>query len=125
MVDLNVPGRKLVLKLLDFSVSMPSDEALPRFEREATLCASIRNDHVVSVHSADFAPNGEGAWYVMEKANSGDVQDQMEQGAFRELPKALDLFQHVAEGLAAAHAKCIVHRDVQPANVLVQTDRNR
>ena len=88
-----------------------------RFEREATLAGSLSgHPHVVTVHDAgewDGRP-----YIVMELAGRGSVADRLQDGPPPQ-PLALGWLNQAAAALDAAHARGIVHRDVKPANLLI------
>ena len=88
-----------------------------RFLREATLAASLAgHPHVVTVHDVG---EWEGRPYiVMELAEGGSVAERLRDG-LPEHPTALTWLREAADALDAAHARGIVHRDVKPANLLL------
>src|SRR5450830_701269 len=91
-------------------------EALSRLEREARAVAQLSHPNILAIH--DFGREGETAYAVTELLEGETLRARLEQGA---LParKAVDLAVQIAEGLAAAHGKGIVHRDRKPENVSV------
>lgn len=93
---------------------------LERLSREAKAAASLSHPHVVGV--LDQGEDGHIAYLVMEYVKGRTLRDVLdEQGA---LPPrlALALIDPVVEGLAAAHAAGLIHRDVKPENVLIADD---
>ncbi|MEV7606180.1 Stk1 family PASTA domain-containing Ser/Thr kinase [Paenarthrobacter sp. NPDC089322] len=93
---------------------------LERLSREAKAAASLSHPHIVGV--LDQGEDGHIAYLVMEYVKGHTLRDILnEQGA---LPPrlALALIDPVIEGLAAAHASGLIHRDVKPENVLIADD---
>lgn len=88
-----------------------------RFRREARIASSIESLNVVPVHAAGEA---EGRLYLVMKLIDGtDLGSLLADGPL--LPEhAVSLLRDIAAGLDAAHAAGLVHRDVKPANVLVE-----
>ncbi|HET9210790.1 MAG TPA: protein kinase [Thermoanaerobaculia bacterium] len=87
-----------------------------RFRREARAAARLSHPNVVQVFDL---VEGEGDWIVMEYVQGRSLAEILrDQGA---LPAgaAVDLARQVAEGLAAAHAQGLVHRDLKAENVMV------
>ena len=88
-----------------------------RFEREAQLTAAIDHPNVIPVYAA-----GEegGQLYLVTRYVAGtDLQDLLRREGPLAPGRAADVVQQVAEGLDAAHAAGLVHRDVKPGNVLL------
>jgi serine/threonine-protein kinase len=98
-----------------------------RFRREAGALAAIRNDHVVSVYTMSMH---DGAYfYAMEFIEGRNldavVRDHEAHGTHVPVYRALTILRQVALGLAAVHARGLLHRDVKPANVVIEDRTGR
>ncbi|MFP3579501.1 Stk1 family PASTA domain-containing Ser/Thr kinase [Arthrobacter sp. fls2-241-R2A-200] len=93
---------------------------LQRLSQEAKAAASLSHPHIVGV--LDQGQDGHLAYLVMEYVKGHTLRDVLtEQGALT--PRlALALIDPLIEGLAAAHAAGLIHRDVKPENVLIAAD---
>lgn len=114
-------GRRVAVKVL--SPALAADEAARRrFTREARAAARLStNPHVVTVYDAG-EQDGQ-AFMVMALYTGGTVADRLKAGPIAR-PQALDWLEDTAEALDLAHAEGVVHRDVKPANLLLDaTDR--
>jgi serine/threonine-protein kinase len=88
-----------------------------RFEREARIAATLEHPHVVAVYDAGEA---QGTLYLaMQLIEGGDLAAELRARGTLEPERALRLCEQVAEALDAAHARGLVHRDVKPANILL------
>src|SRR3954454_6980730 len=88
-----------------------------RFEREAQLTASIDHPNVIPVYAAG---EEDGQLYLVTRYVAGtDLQDLLRREGPMAPERAADVVRQVADGLDAAHAAGLVHRDVKPANVLL------
>jgi tRNA A-37 threonylcarbamoyl transferase component Bud32 len=106
-------GRLVALKVLRPRIAA-SARGWKRFLREGRAVAAIRHDHVVTifhVSETDQAP-----FIVMEHLSGGSLEARFK-GPPMTVAELVRVGREVAEGLAAAHAVGIVHRDVKPANV--------
>lgn len=120
--------RKVAIKLI-MGQDAPRDDALAR---EARAASRVAHDNIVAVHdvgrydSLDLSDEGqhrqevprEGVFLVMELLTGGDLAAWIE----RDKPtwtQIVDRFIAVAEGLAAAHDRGVVHLDFKPQNVLL------
>lgn len=90
--------------------------ARERLRREARAVASLSHPSIVQVH--DIVENEDGDWVVMELVEGRTLQELIDDRAV-EIPKVLTLAREIAEGLAEAHAKGIIHRDLKTENVMV------
>ncbi|MFL5339178.1 MAG: WD40 repeat domain-containing serine/threonine protein kinase [Gemmataceae bacterium] len=100
-----------------------SPAARRRFEREARAVAAVRHEHVVAIH--DVEPEGARPYLVMEFIGGTSLQERLDQRGSLELKEILRIGMQAASGLAAAHAQGLVHRDVKPANILLENDIDR
>jgi len=90
-----------------------------RFEREAKAVAALSHPNIVAIH--DTGVHEGQAFVVMELLHGDTLRAALEDGALP-LRKAIDVGVQVARGLAAAHDKGLVHRDLKPDNVFLLTD---
>jgi len=112
--------REVALKMLHPSVSR-DNRAVSRFRREARLAAQLAHPAIVPIY--DWDRRGDVAWYTMELAEGGSLEDLISGSgklAFVDIAPQIDL---VLDGLSTAHANGIVHRDLKPENILL--DRYR
>ncbi len=91
-----------------------------RFLREAKVAARFTHPHLAIVF--DAGEDGEQLYVVMEFLEGEDVAVKL--GRLGSLPneQALRICRDVAEGLAVAHDKGLVHRDVKPSNIMITAD---
>jgi tetratricopeptide (TPR) repeat protein len=97
--------------------------ARQRFIREAQSAAAVRDEHVVNVHDAGEV-NGL-PYLVMEFVAGVSLQQRLEQAGPLEIREAVRIAVEAARGLAAAHAQGLIHRDVKPANILIEEGTGR
>jgi serine/threonine protein kinase len=109
-------GREVAVKQVGlFFGESATDTA--RALREARNTAALSHPHVVSVF--DVAEDGADVWLVMEHVPSRTLADIIEAEGRLEPLRAVRIGAQVADGLAAAHARDMIHRDVKPSNILV------
>lgn len=88
------------------------------FLREAQAAAAIRHENVVSIHAVDATPY---PYLVMEYVPGETLQYRLDERGPLDLTSVLRLGIQIAEGLAAAHAQDLIHRDIKPQNILLET----
>ena len=87
-----------------------------RFRAEARSVAALSHPHVVQVH--DWGVERDGPYLVLEHLGGGSLADLLDDGQRLSVPMAARIGAEVARGLAYAHRRGLVHRDVKPANLL-------
>jgi hypothetical protein len=100
-------------------VSKASTEAAGRFAAEAQAASSLNHPNIVTVYDVGVH---DGVPYIVSELVDGTSLRQVLARAPLQIRELLDLAVQMAEGLAAAHAAGIVHRDFKPDNVMVTRD---
>jgi eukaryotic-like serine/threonine-protein kinase len=109
--------REVAIKLLDDRTLASADPAgRDRFLRESRTMASFTHQHAVTVF--DAGQDGGDLFIVMELVDGPSLAGLLA-GAPLDPERAVAITQQVLSALAAAHDAGIVHRDVKPANVLI------
>ncbi|MBK7759327.1 MAG: protein kinase [Deltaproteobacteria bacterium] len=91
-----------------------------RFEAEARTMASLEHRHIVRVY--DVGRAGGSPYIVMELVDGGTLVDWVKQHGPMPPRLAVDAMIQTCEGVSAAHARRIVHRDIKPHNVLITAE---
>lgn len=94
-----------------------TEAALVRFRREATIAGSIDSSHLV--RAIDYA-EGPPIYLVMELARQGSLRQALKNGPLP-VAGAIRIAEQVLHGLSALHGRSIVHCDVKPGNILLDT----
>lgn len=89
-----------------------------RFAREARAAAAVVHEHVVSIHNVET--DSEVPFLVMQYVAGESLQQRMERVGPLQLCEILRIGMQTASGLSAAHAQGLVHRDVKPANIMLE-----
>jgi CheY-like chemotaxis protein len=108
--------RRVALKLMTPD-HITSASLRGRFAREAMAVARLQNSHVVQIH--DYGVDDGSPYFVMELLEGEDLEARIERQRRLPLARVVPLLNHVAAGLAAAHAGGLVHCDLKPGNIFL------
>ena len=95
-----------------------SGPARQRFVREARAAAAVTHDNVIAIYAVE--DDGPVPYLVMQCVEGKTLQEKLNRDGPLHLTEILRIGLQVADGLAAAHRHGLVHRDVKPANILLE-----
>lgn len=119
--------RTVAIKVLP-SAALATEDDRARFYREAKSAAALNHPNIAAVYQIDEAvpsdaPHGTqpSPFIAMEFIEGETLEARIKKGPLK-LAEAVELAKQIADGLKAAHAKDIVHRDIKAANVMLDGD---
>jgi serine/threonine-protein kinase len=112
-------GRNVALKKLTSDLREDKD-LIRRFKQEAKALARLSHPHIVQVY--DFVQDGDQAWIAMELIEGKTIADYLHDKGVMPISETVQLVIQMAEALAYAHKRGVVHRDFKPANVILSID---
>jgi len=115
-------NRNVAVKVLSPSLAS-CGASRRRFLREARAAAAVVHEHVVAVYAV--VETAGLPFLVMEYVPGRSLQDRLDKQGPLALPEVLRIGMQTAAGLAAAHVQGLVHRDVKPANILLENGVER
>jgi serine/threonine protein kinase/tetratricopeptide (TPR) repeat protein len=110
-------GRQVALKVLNAD-DMASEERRSRFLREARAAGAIRHPNVATIYEVDETADGR-PFIVMEYCEGETLSQRLRRRAL-DTAEFLAIARQIASGLAAAHAKGLIHRDIKAANIIIE-----
>jgi len=110
--------RKVALKILPPELAANQDR-MRRFVQEAKAAAVLNHPNIAHVYEIS---EDEGANFIAMEFIDGQTLRELIHVRQTEMTKLLRYLQHVADGLAKAHAAGIVHRDLKPDNIMITRD---
>jgi serine/threonine protein kinase len=110
--------RDVAIKVVPTAIALDAG-ALARFEREAQAVAALSHPNILAIH--DVGHDAGTAFAVMELLSGRTLREVLISGPLP-VRKALDYGRQIADGLAAAHDRGIIHRDVKPENIFITTE---
>ncbi|WP_298865548.1 serine/threonine-protein kinase [uncultured Gimesia sp.] len=123
-------GMGLVLKAFDTELNRPvaikvlaqhlahSGAARQRFARESRAAAAVVHEHVVAIHNVEA--DDENPFLVMQYVAGESLQARVDREGPLDAKEIMRIGIQAASGLAAAHEQGVIHRDVKPANILLE-----
>src|SRR4249919_3464589 len=111
-------GRDVAIKVLPAALSTDKDR-LARFEQEAQAAGALNHPNILVIYHIG---TNEGAPFIVSELLEGESLRERMAGNALPQRKAIDYALQLARGLAAAHEKGIVHRDIKPDNVFITDD---
>jgi serine/threonine-protein kinase len=108
-------GRKVVVKVLP--PEMGAGVSAERFRREIQLAASLQHPHIVPLLSAGHSEDL--VWYTMPLIEGESLRTRLAREGELPVQEVVRTLRDVADALAYAHTRGVVHRDIKPDNVLL------
>jgi hypothetical protein len=115
-------ARVVAIKVLAAPLAA-SGTARQRFVREARAAAAVRDDHVIDIYAV--SDDGPVPYLVMEFIDGCNLEALLRKDGPLDIKGVLRIGIQVASGLAAAHKQGLIHRDVKPANILLENGVQR
>ncbi|TMC22200.1 MAG: FHA domain-containing protein [Chloroflexi bacterium] len=95
------------------------DEYLARFQREAHILAGLNDSHIVRI--TDYGQDNNTNFIVMDYIDGQSLKYHMINAGQMDPLTALNYVHQIAEGLSTAYKQGVVHRDIKPQNILLNT----
>jgi tRNA A-37 threonylcarbamoyl transferase component Bud32 len=115
-LDRDVALKRIRLEL--FAEPGQLEEVQQRFQREARVAARLRHPNIVTTH--DILTDASGSYIVMEMVEGRTLQSVLLDRGALGLEETAGILAQVAAALDHAHEHGVVHRDVKPANVMIE-----
>jgi Serine/threonine protein kinase len=112
--------RLVALKVLSSEV-IPDKERTARFLREARAAAAIRHPNIATIY--EVGETGDGIPFIAMEYCEGETLSQISTDRKIDATTWLMLAKQISEGIAAAHGKGILHRDIKSANIIIEENR--
>ena len=116
--------RSVAIKVLDPDLAS-DDVARQRFCREARTAASISHENVVAVHQVERSAEGALPFLVMQLITGESLEQRLARTGKLPVREVVRIGLQAAQGLAAAHAQGLIHRDIKPGNILLESTGDR
>ncbi|MGH7484681.1 MAG: serine/threonine-protein kinase, partial [bacterium] len=111
-------GRDVAVKILT-ALTLSDQERVQRFEQEARATGMLNHPNLLTIY--DVGNEGGTAYIVSELLEGETLRERLERGPLA-TRRAVDAALQVANGLAAAHEKGVIHRDLKPDNIFLTRD---
>ncbi len=117
-------GRDVAIKVVHPRPTSPDDDPVARLAREARMVAQLEHHGIVSVHAVRRLRAG-GLTLVLQLVPGETLKTAIQRGGPMDPGRATDVLRDVAEALAYAHVRRVVHRDVKPENIFLHAASGR
>ena len=112
-------SRAVAVKTLQLDIEHSSRLSLDGlFLNEARAAAGLNHRYIVTIHDAGLSPHG--VYIAMERLYGRDLQCALAAGWRPTLEQTVQLVRRIADALAYAHARGVIHCDIKPANIFLQ-----
>jgi len=115
-------ARCVAIKAIEKS-SLDADElkhVMQRFRHEAQAVGRLVHPRIVQIY--DYGEDGDTAYIVMELVNGKSLHEHLSQKVKYEIRDVGEIVRQLLDGIGHAHAEGVVHRDVKPSNILMNSD---
>lgn len=108
--------REVALKVIRLDLAS-NPQILERFKREIQLSSNVTHKNILRVY--DLGEAGGVKFLTMQYVQGHDLASLMRREAPLPIPRVVEIFRQICEGLEAAHEQGVIHRDLKPQNILI------
>ncbi len=116
--------RDVAIKVID-PLLAGNSTARQRFCREARAAAAVTHENLVAVHQVTEDESSGLPYLIMQLVNGESLDQRLKRVGKMSAPEVARLGMQAAAGLAAAHAGGLIHRDIKPGNILLESGSDR
>lgn len=113
--------RTVAIKML---TAAQKPEAAENFQREAQIIAGLEHPHILPIYDIGRTGENEAPYMVMRYVEGGSVADQLRKQTRLDEKTAVSWLSDIADALDLAHSRGLVHKDVKPSNMLLDSQQN-
>ncbi len=117
-------NRTVAIKVLPPDVAFNGD-VRTRFIREAQTAAQLNHPNIVSIYAVDDKDGGSLVYFVMAYVDGESLGVRLAREGAWPIDRTVRVLRDVADALAYAHARGVVHRDIKPDNILIDRASGR
>ena len=116
-------GRRVAVKTVDLAgkTDVQIDAILARFDQSADTAARLAHRDIVMVHDKGLDPFQNQAYLVMEFVDGVTLRDLLQETPKLPLKRVITIMCHTLGAIGYCHKKGVVHRDIKPGNLMVDT----